>query len=139
MTEGKMSPGKPLRRTSRQRNEIARLLAESNRFWSAQEVYDKLREQGKTTGLATVYRGLNTLVETGFIDSIRNPEGERVFRKCSTGHHHHLICKECGKTIEISATQIETWANRIAEENGFTSVNHNIELTGLCASCTPDA
>lgn len=111
------------------------MLEKSDRFMSAQEVFEGLRANGNTTGLATVYRGLQALVKSGFCDAIRRPDGDVVYRQCSKHHHHHLICEGCGKTHEISAKSVEIWAKQMAGEYGFTNVSHAVELTGLCTDC----
>jgi Fur family ferric uptake transcriptional regulator len=85
--------------------------------------------------LATVYRTLNSLVADGLADSLVNA-GESLFRDCSKGHHHHLICNECGIAVEIEAKQAEEWASKVAKDNGFTDVSHTIDIFGLCRKCS---
>ena len=123
------------RRNTWQREAVRARLAEAQGFVSAQQLYAVLRDEGSTIGLATVYRNLAQLAESGEADSLQSPEGENLFRSCSTGHHHHLICRRCGLAVEVSGPGVERWAARIAEENGFVDVTHSIELFGLCASC----
>ena len=53
-----------------------------------------------------------------------------------TGHHHHLLCRNCGKAVEVEAPAVETWAARTASEHGFTEVAHTVEIFGLCPECT---
>jgi Fur family ferric uptake transcriptional regulator len=102
-------------------------------FRSAQEIHAELRRQGETVGLTTVYRHLQVLSEQGVIDSIRDPSGEALYRQCgSTGHHHHLTCRVCGRSVEVEGRVVEQWAEKVAAEAGFTSVNHTVELFGLC-------
>jgi Fur family transcriptional regulator, ferric uptake regulator len=112
---------------------VAAALASLPGFRSAQEIHAELRRQGETVGLTTVYRHLQVLSEQGAIDAIRDPSGEALYRQCdSTGHHHHLTCRECGRSIEVEGRVVEQWAERVAAEAGFTSVNHTVELFGLC-------
>jgi Fur family ferric uptake transcriptional regulator len=47
-------------------------------------------------------------------------------------HHHHLTCRECGRSVEVEGRVVEQWAERVAAEAGFTSVDHTVELFGLC-------
>ena len=102
-------------------------------FRSAQEIHAELRRQGETVGLTTVYRHLQVLSEQGVIDTIRDPSGESLYRQCgSTVHHHHLTCRECGRSVEVEGRVVEQWAERVAAEAGFTSVDHTVELFGLC-------
>ncbi len=103
---------------------------------SAQELHDRLRRDGQSVGLTTVYRALQALGEGGEVDSLVTDDGETVYRRCSPEHHHHLVCRSCGRTIEIAGPAVETWAHAVASENGFTDISHTLELFGQCGSCT---
>ncbi|MGB3698860.1 MAG: Fur family transcriptional regulator, partial [Gordonia sp. (in: high G+C Gram-positive bacteria)] len=83
-------------RATKQRAAIADLLADTDDFLSAQQLHDRLRERGESIGLTTVYRNLQALTEADQIDAIWDGSGETRYRHCSTGHHHHLVCRECG-------------------------------------------
>lgn len=122
-------------RATRQRAAVSDLLAELSDFRSAQDIHHLLRGQGDGIGLSTVYRTLQTLAEAGEVDTIQTAEGESVYRKCSDLHHHHLVCRECGYTVEVAGPAVERWADRTAAENGFTDVSHTLEILGLCAEC----
>ncbi|MNL68204.1 Zinc uptake regulation protein [compost metagenome] len=83
-----------------------------------------------------MYRALAGLAAQGDADSLQSPEGEALYRACtSTGHHHHLICRSCGLTVEIEATDVEQWAKRTAERHGFRDAEHVVDIFGLCANC----
>lgn len=120
-------------RGTKQASAVAAALAILPGFRSAQEIHAELRRQGETVGLTTVYRHLQVLSEQGVIDAIRDPSGEALYRQCgSTAHHHHLTCRECGRSVEVEGRVIEQWAAKVAAEAGFTSVDHTVELFGLC-------
>ena len=122
-------------RQTKQRTAVAALLAETDEFRTAQQLYDDLRKRGDSVGLTTVYRALQSLTAASEVDSITSDDGETVYRKCSDAHHHHLVCRKCGKTVEITGPTVESWAESMAKENGFTEVSHTMELFGLCAQC----
>jgi Fur family ferric uptake transcriptional regulator len=124
------------RRPTRQRAAVSAVLAETGEFRSAQELHALLRESGDKVGLATVYRNLQAMAAEGEIDMLRTDEGEAVYRACSTGHHHHLVCRECGRTVEVEGAAVEAWAARVSAEHGFTEVRHTLEIFGTCATCT---
>ena len=124
------------RRPTRQQAAVAELLSRSEDFTSAQTVHARLREAGEGVGLATVYRTLQAMVEAGTVDVLRTDDGEAVYRACSTHHHHHLVCRSCGKTVEVEGPAVETWSDRVAHEHGFTEVTHSLEIFGTCAGCT---
>ena len=125
----------PQRRETRQRAAVAQALDHADEFLSAQELHTLLRESGDGVGLATVYRTLQHLAEDGEVDVLRISENESVYRRCSTGHHHHLVCRSCHRTIEVDSVATERWAHRIAAENGFVDVDHVVEVFGTCADC----
>ncbi|WP_153398695.1 Fur family transcriptional regulator [Ornithinicoccus halotolerans] len=124
------------RRPTRQQAAVAAQLERSEDFRSAQDLHARLREEGSTVGLATVYRTLTALAESGEVDVLRTDDGEAVYRMCSTGHHHHLVCRDCGRTVEIEGPAVERWTERVAGEHGFTDVGHTLELFGRCADCS---
>jgi Fur family ferric uptake transcriptional regulator len=121
-------------RSTRQRKAVAEVLATISKFSSAQEVHSILISRGEKVGLATVYRTLQALAETGSIDVLRN-DGEALYRACSNDHHHHLVCTGCNKTTEISAPEVEIWTEKIAREQGYLISGHTIEVFGLCKNC----
>lgn len=126
----------PQRRTTRQREAIARALGESDRFRTAQDLYDDLRRAGERVGLTTVYRELQNLSDRGHIDALTNPAGETIYRRCaSKHHHHHLLCRSCGRSKEVASEEVEAWARQAAASHGFSSVTHVAELYGLCPGC----
>ena len=126
-------------RGTRQAEAIVSVLTDMPGFCSAQDIYADLRRRGNNVGLTTVYRHLQVLTEQGSLDTIRDSSGETLYRKCgSSGHHHHLTCRECGASVEVEGRVVEQWAERVAAEAGFTAVDHTVELFGLCpAHCAP--
>ncbi len=132
MTE---SAARPRQRTTRQRVAVAELLADAGEFRSAQEIHAALRAKGASVGLATVYRNLGHMAELGELDTLVRDDGETLYRRCSDVHHHHLVCRECGHTVEIVGPDVERWAGAVAAEHGFSAVSHQLELFGLCARC----
>jgi Fur family transcriptional regulator, ferric uptake regulator len=122
-------------RSTRQRAAIAALLDTLNDFRSAQELHDELRRRGENIGLTTVYRTLQSMAAAGRVDTLRNDTGESVYRRCSEDHHHHLMCRGCGSTVEITDHEVETWAAEVAAKHGFSDVSHTIDIFGTCSDC----
>ncbi|MDR6413888.1 Fur family ferric uptake transcriptional regulator [Pseudarthrobacter sulfonivorans] len=130
------NPGKE-QRVTKQRVAVSTALDELDDFVSTQELYRILQNKGVSVSLATAYRILQSLADDGLVDVLRNGEGEAVYRRCAvTGHHHHLLCRNCGKAVEVEAPAVETWAARTAAEHGYTEVAHTVEIFGLCPDCT---
>ncbi len=126
-------------RRTRQRTAVAAAIADVDDFVTAQRLHDLMRASGESIGLTTVYRTLQALAESGDLDQRVTPDGEASYRRCSATHHHHLVCRRCGTTVEISGSAVEAWATRTARAHGFSGVDHTVELTGLCPRCSEPA
>ncbi|MBU4215983.1 MAG: transcriptional repressor [Actinobacteria bacterium] len=124
-------------RTTRQRTAITALLDDLDDFRSAQQVHLLLRDQGQEIGLATVYRTLGAMAAAGELDTLRTESGESLFRRCERPdrHHHHLVCRTCGRTVEVQGPNLETMVRAIGSEHGFVDIEHTLELFGTCADC----
>ena len=123
-------------RMTPQRAAVADVLGEIDDFRSAQQLHELLRDRGSAVGLATVYRTLQSLVEAGEVDTTRTVEGEALYRRCARReHHHHIICRTCGATVEIDGPPVETWAAQIGATHGYRDIQHTLELIGTCAAC----
>ena len=133
-TERRGTERSPLRPT-RQRTAVVETMSSFDGFRSAQDIHDLLGRGGTPVGLATVYRTLNALVETGEVDMLRTEDGEAIYRHCSERHHHHLVCRSCGATIEVEGPTVERWTHAIAAEHGYGDVSHTLEIVGTCPAC----
>jgi Fur family ferric uptake transcriptional regulator len=122
-------------RPTRQRRAVATALQSCDDFRSAQEIHDLLRRTGENVGLSTVYRTLQALADNGDVDVLRTEDGEAAYRRCSTTHHHHLVCRSCGRTVEVEGPTVERWSSAVAADHGFTDVSHTLEIFGTCPSC----
>ena len=137
MAAGSDSParGAVRERSTRQFQAVLDELSRSGDFRSAQDIHAAMRASGASVGLATVYRALQSLVESGRADVLRTDAGGSVYRECGETHHHHLVCRSCGMTIEVQGPAVERWADRMADQHGFTDVRHTVELFGTCGAC----
>src|ERR1700680_1118419 len=123
-------------RITRQQVALEQLLAASTDFRSAQDLHAQLRAGGARVGLTTVYANLRGLAESGAVDTLRTDAGETLFRRCESGaHHHHLVCRECGRTVEVAGPAVERGADAIGAEHGFVGVTHTVEVFGTCPTC----
>ncbi|MCX6466829.1 MAG: transcriptional repressor [Pseudonocardiales bacterium] len=136
MTAQQAPAGRVVRAT-RQRAAVSAMLDRLDDFRSAQEIHEELRRSGDGIGLTTVYRTLQNLADAGEVDVLRTGSGEAVYRRCeSAHHHHHLVCRRCGATVEIEGPDVESWAQRVAEQHGFSELSHTAEIFGLCRECS---
>lgn len=125
---------------SKSRNAVHDVLRQSEGFRSAQDIFTDMRSEGAKIGLTTVYRALQALSDDGRVDMLRTDEGESVYRACeSDAHHHHLVCRRCGRTVEVAGPDVERWAEAIGAEHGFTEITHTVEVFGTCTACAAAA
>jgi Fur family ferric uptake transcriptional regulator len=123
------------KRATWQRAAVRDALGRSENFVSAQALHSEMRDSGSPIGIATVYRALADLASDGEADALRS-DGESLYRACTPGsHHHHLICRLCGSTVEIEADPVEAWAQSVAAEHGFTDAHHVVDVFGVCSAC----
>lgn len=121
---------------TKQRRAVLAELDRHSGFRSAQQVHDDLMGVGASVGLATVYRNLQALADSRQVDTLRSEAGETLYRRCTEErHHHHLVCRRCGTVAEIAPPMVEDWVNDVADEHGFSDVNHSIEIFGICPVC----
>jgi len=116
---------------SRSNPRVLSTLERAGGFASAQEIYRLMQREGESIGLTTVYRALQSLVNDKIVDVLRRDDGEAIYRLCGDSHHHHLVCKSCGDTIEIEGGAIEKWAKNVAVEHGFRDWNHTNSIPNL--------
>ena len=96
-------------RSTRQKRALAAVLDSSDRFRSAQDLHAELRRRGEHVGLTTVYGQLRVLADVGEVDALRSDDGETRYRRCvKDHHHHHLVCRVCGHTVEVEGPEVES-------------------------------
>ncbi|TPF92024.1 Fur family transcriptional regulator [Bifidobacterium sp. UTBIF-78] len=122
-------------RITRPRMLIERTLSELSRFATAQEITDILRHRGTRIGTTTAYRNLQMMADQGKLDVI-HLNGETLYRSCvDHRHHHHIMCRSCGTTIEIEIPGLEQWIEQAAAKLHYIDVTHELEIYGLCPRC----
>lgn len=126
-----------MQRETRQRTAVVQALRKTGGFRSAQQLHEEVRAGGDSVSLATIYRSLRSMAAAGELDVLHPQGGEAIYRLCALqGHHHHLVCRSCGETVEIDSPDIEEWARATAKRHRFRSVVHTAELYGLCFNCS---
>ncbi|MDR1442292.1 MAG: transcriptional repressor [Bifidobacteriaceae bacterium] len=124
------------RRSSKARQAVLEALRQAGAFRSAQSLHHDLLAAGEKIGLATVYRNLQALVEDGEVDQVRVEGAEALYRLCEQdGHHHHVICRSCGRSSAVTGPDFEVWADKVAAAAGFTDIRHSLEISGVCRAC----
>jgi Fur family ferric uptake transcriptional regulator len=122
-------------RMTRQRRQIIAALRGARRYLTAQELYERLRARRPRMGLATIYRTLEALRERGLVSMNSSKLGEAAYLWCQSEHHHHAICKRCGRVDEVPCKTLSKY-ERILSRSGFALTDHRLEFFGLCARCS---
>lgn len=129
----------PGARTTRQRSAVVEAMSQVDGFRTAQQLHEHLRADGATVGLTTVYRTLQALVDAQQVDVVRADDGEALYRLCAgRTHHHHLVCRNCGSTVEVEGPAVEEWAREVGTRHGYRDIDHVVEIFGTCERCGPD-
>jgi Fur family ferric uptake transcriptional regulator len=106
------------------------------RHLSAEDVYKiLLNDNMDGVGLATVYRVLMQFEQAGLLQRNHFETGKAVFELNEGAHHDHLVCLDCGKVEEFFDKEIEERQVKIAQQRGFTIVEHALALYGRCQDC----
>lgn len=119
-----------------QRLAIADVLLTSERHLSVEEVAQEVTARGRTVGTATVYRTIDTLLESGLVVERDFGEGFRRFEPArDVPHHEHLVCTQCGRVEEFRDERLERMTTIVAESRGFARQRHRLVIHGVCREC----
>jgi Fur family ferric uptake transcriptional regulator len=120
------------------RRAVVELLARQSCCLSAQEIFDQLRKARRPVGIASVYRALDTLVDLRLVKRVDAGDGIARYEPAPSNgeHHHHLVCRDCGKVEAFTDPQLERAIDRVADGLGYAVDEHEVVLTGACADCT---
>jgi Fur family ferric uptake transcriptional regulator len=102
---------------------------------SPAEVRERAKAYCPTVGLVTVYRTLELLAEMGFVRRIHTGDGCHGYASATHGHRHHLVCRQCGATVEFEGCTLSALAEQIGRATGYRVDEHLLELVGLCPAC----
>jgi len=119
---------------TRSQTQLLEILKTCDRAISAQDLYLETRNQGKTMGLATVYRALDGLKLSGLVQSRTLPNGESLYSMVQEDRHH-LTCLQCGNSIPIDFCPVHDLEETLNQSHQFTIYYHTLEFFGLCTAC----
>ncbi|MBA3688275.1 MAG: transcriptional repressor [Chloroflexi bacterium] len=122
-------------RVTRQRLQVANVLAAAGRQLTADQVYGSLRRQVPSIGRATVFRSLETLVDAGLARRLELDGHVYAYVACLPQHHHHLACTNCGRVEEIDEAYVRPIADRLERDMGFQVDDARLDFYGRCATC----
>jgi Fur family ferric uptake transcriptional regulator len=121
---------------TKQRRAVLNAFIDCENHVSAEELYNLVTATEPKVGLATVYRTLALLTQSGLASELDFGDGQKRYEhKYMHSHHDHMICTECGKIIEFNHPLIEKFQEEVASRNGFTITSHKLDMFGLCSEC----
>ncbi len=123
------------RYSTQPRERICDILRSERRYLSAAEIHNLLKRARTKVSLSTVYRTLDLLHANGEASSRVDERGESTFVMCAPTHHHHAICRSCGKVEEVACEAMERFARELRSHHGFALDDHAMEFFGRCAAC----
>ena len=127
------------RRDGGARRAVIELLGRQDCCLSAQEIFDRLRGDGRRVGIASVYRTLEQLSRDGYVQRIDIGSGTTRFEPVHADgeHHHHVVCDDCGKVEAFADAELERALHEVEAKTGYSIGGHDVVLRGLCTACAP--
>jgi Fur family ferric uptake transcriptional regulator len=121
---------------TRQRDLVAQVLFRSEDHLSVEAIRRELHQRGERVGLATIYRTLDLLMESGLVRAHQFGEGfKRYEAAMAQADHEHLICERCGRVVEFANERLQRILPVLADEHGFQHRRHRVEIYGICRTC----
>ncbi|ADO76990.1 Fur family transcriptional regulator [Halanaerobium praevalens] len=112
------------------------ILTKENWHFTAEELFSAVREKDKDIGMATIYRTLELMQNLNIVHVLDFNDDSRKYEiYLEETHHHHLICKNCGKLIEFSDQDINYFESELEEKYGFEITEHKLRFYGYCDKC----
>jgi Fur family ferric uptake transcriptional regulator len=123
-------------RLTRARRAVADAIGRQEGHFTAEDVRVAARTGRRPVGRATIFRSLDLLAEMGLVERVDLPSGEHAYVTCEpASHHHHLVCSECGRSVEIGELGLQPILAKVAASTGFAVDAHRLELFGRCPDC----
>ncbi len=121
-------------RATPQRQAILKVLEASDRPLNVEEILSRMEDN--RSGIPTVYRNLQQFAEQGWIEAVIGTDKTMRFVRCySSAHHHHILCEQCGRMVEMEGCGVRKALDAMASRSGFQITRHQIQLFGLCPEC----
>ncbi len=119
-----------------QRRTILEVVFATHHHFDADELVEILKQRGSRISRATVYRVLELLVKGGFVRAMELGESRKMYEHIvGHEHHDHMICTQCGRTLEFGDGLIELLQQRVCDDLNFRAESHSLRIFGLCEDC----
>lgn len=118
------------------RRKVADLIAARRGHFTAADLLADAKHRRQPIGRATVFRNLELLTELGALERLDLPSGEHAYVACEPEHHHHVVCRSCGRSVEVADSGLQSVVEEISQRSGYQIDTHRLELFGLCRECS---
>ena len=118
-----------------QRRVVIRTIASTQDHLTPAAIYEKVHQDHPSIGLVTIYRTLNILAKLELICELHAGGSCHSYTIGASGHHHHLICSNCGEVIDFTGYDLAELEQKLSRETGFEIEDHLLEFVGLCQNC----
>ena len=133
-----MSENKIGKRKTKQRELILNAITQAPGPLSVNEISEILNDSGNSTGIATIYRTVNLLIDNQLIRCVRLQDAVQRYEAADTPHHHHFHCEVCDKVYDIKGCYLNFHGEDQKIPEGHTIVSHEITFHGICKDCQED-
>ena len=118
------------------RRQVAELIAARHGHFTAADLLGDASRRRLRLGRATVFRNLDLLTDLETLERLDLPNGEHAYVTCAPEqHHHHVVCRSCGRSVDVQDSGLQSVVNEIAQRSGFKIDAHRLELFGTCPEC----
>ena len=123
-------------RVTPQRRAILEVITKNRSHLSIAAIHDRVVKKHKDIGLVTVYRLIEVLLKLGLVCKVNVKGGTDYILRRPQGHHHHLVCNECGKVVDFSNCDLGALEGELSAKSGFVISEHLLEFRGKCRLCS---
>ena len=122
-------------RLTPQRMLVIEALHSTDRHISAEELYEQLHKRYPYSNISTVYRTLELLKKLGLVTETNFGEGRVRYHVAEMGHHHHLVCRNCGEIIDLHESTLHQLKDALLNNYGFDADLRHLAISGECSEC----
>jgi Fur family ferric uptake transcriptional regulator len=120
-----------------QRLAVITVISSTHDHLTPSAIYERVKQEYPTIGLVTIYRVLDVLTKIDLLCRVHAEDNCRSYlMRRPVGHHHHIICSDCGKVADFSDCNLDKLQEIISRATGFKIKGHLLEFDGLCRECS---
>ncbi len=117
------------------RQSVIDLILSRNGAFTTADLVDDARRRRLPAARATIFRTLEVLEQLKVVERLDLPNGSHSYIRCGSGHHHHVVCRRCARSVDLGDCGMSAVAAEVAQRTGFRIDLHRVEMFGLCPSC----